>query len=116
MVGKNNKEVWNNLSEEEKEERIRKTMESRTNPGKGLTDYWKDHNTKMLEHTINMIKDHKGMVKVQERTKLKISQSPCVLLKAHAIVMKDDPERLTTEFCQKLMGIKSDYDKNTTDL
>ncbi len=116
MLGRHNKKLWENLTPEERERRICKLNSAPKNNGKGLTEFWKVHNEKMLDHTVKIMKEHKGIVSVKERADLKLSQSPRVLLKAHAEVMKNDPERLTTEFCKNLMGIKCNYDKNEKDI
>lgn len=116
MVGRNNKRIWANLTPEQRKDCILK-LNHNPNNGKGFSSYWETHNIKMLNHTVTAIKNHNGMIGVQDRINLKISQSPCVLLKAHAILLKDDPERLTTAFCQTLMGIKcKNYDKDETNL
>jgi len=36
------------------------------------------------------------------------NKSICNILKQHAKELKDDPERLSTEFMQKLIGVKCD--------
>jgi hypothetical protein len=62
-----------------------------------------------VSHTINAMKNHN--VK-SNSIRNEISQSPCVLLKVHAIILKDDPERLTTNFLQNLIGRKCNLDEN----
>lgn len=34
--------------------------------------------------------------------------STCDILKQHAVDLKDDPERLSTKFLQKILGVKCD--------
>lgn len=103
---KRGKEKWANLTPEQRKQWTDNINESHHCDGQGFIDYWADHNEKMLAHTVNAIQNHKGGISVTERIDMKISQSPCVLLKAHAIIMKDDPERLTTDFLQNLIGRK----------
>jgi hypothetical protein len=117
MTGKLNKERWNNLTEEQREKQINRFSIYHKNKRIGFDKYWSAHNEKMLEHTVSVMKDHKGMVKDHERAGLNISKNPCILLKAHAILLKDDPERLTSDFCQNLMGRKcKDHDAHKTNL
>lgn len=117
MQSRNGKEKWANLSPKKRAEWINKITSSHACDGQGFIDYWAEHNEKMLINTINALKNHKGGISVHDRHNLKISQSPCVLLRAHAIVMKDDPERLTTDFMQHLIGRKCrNYDEDETHL
>jgi hypothetical protein len=62
-----------------------------------------------VEYTVTAMKNP-DIGKHSIRTE--ISRSPCVLLKAHAIVMKDDPERLTTGFLQHLIGRSCKFNEN----
>lgn len=62
-----------------------------------------------IEHTVTAMKKHIGG---NHSIKTEISKNPCVVLKAHAIVMKDDPERLTTKFLQNLIGRSCNLNEN----
>lgn len=117
MLGRNNKKMWAEMSPQKRAEWIDKINYGHSCDGQGFIDYWAVHNEKMLEHTVNAIKNHTGGIQVKERINMKLSQSPCVLLKAHAIIMKDDPERLQTSFIQELIGIRCrNHDENETHL
>lgn len=77
--------------------------------------------TSKRNHTQKHKKEHQELVhKWYEKNKEKIAEASktrrkerrpvgtttCKILKNHYLKLKDDPERLTTEFLQSLIGIK----------
>ncbi len=44
--------------------------------------------------------------KASDRKRLSMGSSVCKILENHHLELRDDPERLTTEFLQSLIGVK----------
>jgi hypothetical protein len=86
------KKYWENLSEGDKEKRIKKLHE-------GTKKYWEEKAPLPNSYQRKFDPWHK------EKLKWTIP-SVCRALRVHAIQLKDDPERLTTDFIKDLAGIK----------
>ncbi len=67
----------------------------------------KDENRRLSQEWYNNNKDRAFALRKEnylERTSM--GWSVCAILKKHHLKLKDDPERLTTEFMQNLIGVK----------
>jgi hypothetical protein len=111
------KEHWDSMTPEQREERVRKITQTDDGHEKGFKAYWTKHNEKMVLLVATQLMHPKVIMTTRERKKANLSTNTCVMLKAHARVMREDPERLTSEFCQQIInkdcGIN---DKNETNL
>ncbi len=66
-------------------------------------ELWKKH-PELKEKSLLKFIESKTHKELKESESLK--KQTCKILREHAEEMKDDPEHLTTEFMQKLIGIK----------
>lgn len=86
------KGYWEKLTEEEKQERIKKMQEARKN-------YW-DEKAPLPE-------TYQRRFDPWQKEKFKFTlPTPCRALRVHAKQLKDDPDRLTTDFIKEIAGIK----------
>jgi len=62
---------------------------------------FKKNKIKVNNYTRSFYKHHKKEIKHSKK-----NTSVCSVLKQHAHDLKDDPERLSTTFMQKMIGVK----------
>ena len=79
--------------------------------------YSKQRRAKDPEYRKKIYKAHEKYIKKRikvdpefsrHQTELSYKHKICKLIKKHHVDLKDDPEHLTTEFIQKLIGVKCD--------
>jgi hypothetical protein len=119
LTRKRHKEWWENLSPERRAE---VTSHSGGNNGKGLSDYHKSLRPERVKQVIDVMGTPPIPITPENRFSRKgrgnrnprvtdarghqnLPRGTCTILAAHHEMMKDDPERLSTEFMQKICNV-----------